>query len=75
MKVKKFTDTLNEEQEAGNNIDRPFLDRFLNKIGIEVTPESDIIPTKKFGRFLCNMAVRDGLFDKINNNLFRLHGN
>jgi len=70
MEVKKFTDTLNEE--SGNN---SFLDRFLNKIGIEVTPECDIIPIKKFGRFLCNMAVKDGLFEKINNNLFKLHGN
>jgi hypothetical protein len=52
-----------ELEENKSNGD--FLGKLLSKMGIEVTRNSEIIPRTKFAKFLCNMAVSDGLFVKI----------
>jgi hypothetical protein len=74
MKVKTFSEVIKEELEYNATGEtKPMLDKILRKLGVEITENSDIISKTKFGKLLCNMASRDGLFDKIGDNLYRLH--
>ena len=81
--VKKFilNENINPEKYRGygSELGRDYhkknddiLGKILSKLGIEVTKDSEIIGRTKFGKFLCNMAVRDGIFMKTGDT-FRLN--
>ena len=68
MKKSELRQIIKEEISLTENV----LDKFFKKLGVNVSPDGKITPTSKFGRILCKMAEKDNLFDKIDNNTFRL---
>ena len=62
----------NKYQQFSDKFSDDILGKILSKMGIIVTETSEIIPKTKFAKFICNMAVRDGIFMKTGDT-FRLN--
>jgi hypothetical protein len=55
---------LNEEQNI--------LDKFFKIFGLSITDDGVITVSKKIGKILCNLAVKENLFEKINDTTYKL---
>lgn len=62
---------LNSFNESKSSLDISIFEKIFSALGIKVTSES-IISTNKFSKLLCNMAVKDGLFEKVGDNEFKI---
>jgi len=58
-------------KKSFNNDYQLEIDKAFSKLGVKVN-DNIITSTNIFARLLCNMAVKDGLFKKISQNIFKL---
>lgn len=48
------------------------MEKIFKKLGIVIAEDGKILATNFLGRILCNMAVRDNEFEKIDKSTFKL---
>ncbi len=84
MKDNKHIQSFNEHQENLNISDvsdsrlheskseKNIVDKFFKIFGLDISDDGIVKVSNKMGKLLCNMAVREKYFEKLNDNTYKL---
>jgi hypothetical protein len=68
LNISDVSDSRLHESKSEKNI----VDKFFKIFGLDISDDGIVKVSNKMGKLLCNMAVREKYFEKLNDNTYKL---
>lgn len=75
MNYKKHIKNFNDHSDIvlnESNKEKNIIDKFFKIFGLDISDDGVVKVSNRMGRLLCNLAVREKSFEKIDNDTYKL---